>query len=139
MMKAVLQTEELTKRYGRRVVVDRLSLTIERGDIYGFLGQNGAGKSTTIRMLLGLITPTMGRVRLLGHDLSREPRRARARVGAIIEAPAFYEHFTGRQNLRLLAALSGGAKEARIESALEAGGPPGPAGGRWRCYSCGMG
>ncbi|HYX41404.1 MAG TPA: ATP-binding cassette domain-containing protein, partial [Pyrinomonadaceae bacterium] len=119
MTNVVLETEGLTKRFGRRVAVDRLSLRIERGDIYGFLGQNGAGKSTTIRMLLGLIKPTAGRVQILGRKLSSEPLRARARVGAIVESPAFYENFTGRQNLRLLAALSGGATRARIESVLE--------------------
>lgn len=119
MSHAVLETEGLTKRYKRRVVVDKLALRVERGDIYGFLGQNGAGKSTTLRMTLGLVRPTAGCVRVLGHDMSRHPLRALARVGAIIEAPAFYEHFTGWQNLRMLAAMSGGAKRARIEAALE--------------------
>ncbi len=119
MNDAILEIEGLTKRYKRRVVVDKLALRVERGDIYGFLGQNGAGKSTTLRMTLGLVRPTAGRVRVLGHDMSRHPLRALARVGAIIEAPAFYEHFTGWQNLRMLAAMSGGAKRARIEEALE--------------------
>jgi ABC-2 type transport system ATP-binding protein len=101
------------------VVVDKLSLRVERGDIYGFLGQNGAGKSTTLRMIVGLVRPTRGRVRLLGHDMSKHPLRALKHVGAIIEAPAFYEHFTGWQNLRMLAAMSGGAKRERIEAVLE--------------------
>src|SRR5919205_4246009 len=92
MGEVVLQTEGLTKRYGRRVAVDRLSQRVERGDIYGFLGQNGAGKSTTIRMLLSLITPTTGTFQLFGWDARR--RHLRARVGAIIEAPAFYEHIS---------------------------------------------
>jgi ABC-2 type transport system ATP-binding protein len=119
MNNAVLETEQLTKRYKRRVVVDKLSLRVERGDIYGFLGQNGAGKSTTLRMIVGLVRPTRGRVRLLGHDMSKHPLRALKHVGAIIEAPAFYEHFTGWQNLRMLAAMSGGAKRERIEAVLE--------------------
>src|SRR5919202_6957264 len=101
MSEVVLQTERLTKRYGRRGAVEHLSLRVERGDIYGFLGQNGAGKSTTIRMLLGLITPTSGTFQLFGRD--GRSKSLRARVGAMIEAPAFYEHMSGRRNLALLA------------------------------------
>jgi len=118
-VRTVLQTDQLCRKYRRRLVVDRLSLMVERGDIFGFLGQNGAGKSTTIRMALGLVRPTSGRVSVLGHDMARQPRRALQRVGAIIEAPAFYENFSGRENLRMLAAMSGGADRRRIEMVLE--------------------
>jgi len=92
---------------------------IERGDIFGFLGQNGAGKSTTIRMALGLVRPTSGHVRVLGYDMSRQPLRALKRIGAIIDTPAFYENFSGRQNLRMFAAMSGGAERQRIETVLD--------------------
>jgi len=118
-MTPVLQTDQLTKKYQRRVVVYGLSLLVERGDIFGFLGQNGAGKSTTIRMVLGLVRPTSGRVTVLGHDMSRQPLRALKRVGAIIEGPAFYENFSGRENLKMLSAMSGGATLEQIEKALE--------------------
>ena len=118
MSKPILQTEALTKRYGRRVVVDSLSLSVERGDIFGFLGQNGAGKSTLIRMALGLVRPTRGRVLLFGQDMPKHSLKALGRVGAIVEAPAFYENFSGWDNLRILAAMSGGAKRKRIEEAL---------------------
>ena len=138
MTTAVLQTEQLSKRYRRRLVVDRLSLTVERGDVYGFLGQNGAGKSTTIRMALGLVRPTSGRVTVLGYDMSRQPLRALKRIGAIIEAPAFYENFSGRQNLRMLAAMSGGAERQRIEMALEIVGLRERARDPVRVYSHGM-
>lgn len=138
MTKAVLQTEQLSKRYRRRVVVDQLSLTVEQGDVFGFLGQNGAGKSTTIRMALGLVRPTSGRVSVLGHDMSRQPLRALKRVGAIIEAPAFYENFSGRQNLRMLAAMSGGAERQRIEMVLEIVGLRERARDPVRVYSHGM-
>ena len=138
MKQPVLQTEALTKRYRRRVVVDQLSLTVEAGDIFGFLGQNGAGKSTTIRMALGLVRPTSGKVRVLGHDMSRLPLGALKRVGAIIEAPAFYENFSGRQNLRMLAAMSGGAEPKRIESVLEIVGLRERARDPVRVYSHGM-
>jgi ABC-2 type transport system ATP-binding protein len=134
----VLQTRDLTKKYGKRTVVDRLSLNVERGDIFGFLGQNGAGKSTTMRMLLGLVRPSAGSVQLLGFDMSRKPLRALARTGAIIEAPAFYENFSAQQNLRMFAALSGGANSKRISAALETVGLTDRANDPVRVYSHGM-
>ncbi|HEV7747487.1 MAG TPA: ABC transporter ATP-binding protein [Pyrinomonadaceae bacterium] len=138
MSEPVLKTESLTKRYGRHVAVDNLKLSVERGDIFGFLGQNGAGKSTVIRMSLGLIRPTAGRVELFGHDMARHPLRALGRVGAIVEAPAFYENFSGYANLRMLAALSGGAKRKQIEETLELVGLLERAQDPVRAYSHGM-
>ena len=119
MSELILQTEELTKRYGRRLAVDRVSLSVERGDIFGFLGQNGAGKSTVIRMALGLVRPTRGRVLLFGHDMPRHSLKALGRVGAIVEAPVFYDNFSGWDNLRIMAAMSGGANRKRIEETLD--------------------
>ena len=119
MNQLALHADALTKKYQRRLVVDRLSLSVGRGDVFGFLGQNGAGKSTTIRMVLGLVRPTSGRVEVLGHDMARRPRAALKRVGAMIEAPAFYENFSGQQNLRMLAEMSGGATARAIEEVLE--------------------
>lgn len=138
MREPILKTELLTKRYGRHVAVDNLELSVERGDIFGFLGQNGAGKSTVIRMSLGLIKPTAGRVLLFGHDMSRHPLRALGRIGAIVEAPAFYENFSGYANLRMLAALSGGATRKQIEEALELVGLLERAQDPVRAYSHGM-
>jgi ABC-type multidrug transport system ATPase subunit len=134
----ILKTESLTKRYGRHVAVDHLELSVERGDIFGFLGQNGAGKSTVIRMSLGLIKPTAGRALLFSHDMSRHPLRALGRVGAIVEAPAFYENFSGYANLRMLAALSGGARRKQIEETLELVGLLQRAQDPVRAYSHGM-
>lgn len=116
---AVLETQSLTKKYGRSLVVDQLSLLVERGEIFGFLGQNGAGKSTTIRMMLGLVRPTTGCVRLLGYDLFKHRQRALNRVGAIIDTPAFYDNLSGWQNLIIFAAMSGGATRSRIDEVLE--------------------
>jgi ABC-2 type transport system ATP-binding protein len=138
MTQAVLETRELTKRYRRRIVVDRLSLRVEKGDVFGFLGQNGAGKSTTLRIALGLVHPTSGSVRLLGHDMARHPTRALARVGAIIEAPAFYDHFSGWQNLRMFSDMSGGASRQRIEQVLDIVGLRDRARDPVRVYSHGM-
>jgi ABC-type multidrug transport system ATPase subunit len=114
-----LQTEELTKRFGARTAVDRLSMRVERGDIYGFLGPNGAGKSTTLRMLLGLVRPTFGTIKFQARASGWDYIRARLRIGAIVETPAFYENFSGRRNLQLLASLSGGVLSKRVEEVLE--------------------
>ena len=119
MSELALQTENLTKRFGVRIAVDRLTVGVERRDIYGFLGPNGAGKSTTLRMLLGLVRPTSGVVKFPVRASSWEYLRARSRVGAIIETPAFYENFSGRRNLQLLASLSGGVQKKRVEEVLD--------------------
>ena len=119
MSDVALHTEDLTKRFGARTAVDRLTIRVERGDIYGFLGPNGAGKSTTLRMLLGLVRPTSGVVRFPLPAGTWEYLRARSRLGAIIETPAFYENISGRRNLQLLASLSGGVKKKRVEEVLE--------------------
>src|SRR5678810_1387414 len=119
MSDLALQTEDLTKRFGARTAVDRLSLRVERGDIYGFLGPNGAGKSTTLRMLLGLVRPTGGVIKFPLRTSGWEYLQARSRVGAIIESPAFYENFSGRRNLQLLASLSGGVQRTRVDQVLE--------------------
>jgi ABC-type multidrug transport system ATPase subunit len=119
MADITLQTEELTKRFGARTAVDGLTIRVERGDIYGFLGPNGAGKSTTLRMLLGLVRPTSGVIKFPVRESSWEYLRARSRIGAIVETPAFYENFSGRRNLQLLASLSGGAQLQRVEEVLE--------------------
>jgi len=114
-----LQTDELTKRFGARTAVDRLSMRVERGDIYGFLGPNGAGKSTTLRMLLGLVRPTSGTIKFQARESGWDYIRARSRIGAIVETPAFYENFSGRRNLQLLASLSGRVQSKRVEEVLE--------------------
>lgn len=119
MSDIALQTEALTKRFGANTAVDRLTIQVEHGDIYGFLGPNGAGKSTTLRMLLGLVRPTSGVVKFHVRASTWEYLRARSRVGAIIETPAFYDHFSGRRNLQLLASLSGGVQKKRVEEVLD--------------------
>ncbi|HKE60336.1 MAG TPA: ABC transporter ATP-binding protein [Pyrinomonadaceae bacterium] len=119
MSDVALQTENLTKRFGARTAVNRLTIRVEKGDIYGFLGPNGAGKSTTLRMLLGLVRPSSGVIKFPVRASSWEYLRARARVGAIIETPAFYENFSARRNLQLLASLSGGVSKERVEQVLQ--------------------
>jgi ABC-2 type transport system ATP-binding protein len=114
----ILRTIDLTKAYGRRVVVDHLNLTAKRGEILGFLGANGAGKTTTIRMVLSLVKPTAGRIELFGRDVSEHGTNVLARVGALIETPALYLHANARQNLRAFGAVLGGVSEERIDEIL---------------------
>ncbi|GGR42025.1 ABC-2 type transport system ATP-binding protein [Nocardioides luteus] len=101
MNELVVETDGLTKRYGDRLAVNRVSMTVVRGEVYGFLGPNGAGKTTTLRMMLGLIRPTAGSARILG--LPAGSPDVTARIGALIEGPGFYPYLSGRDNLRTLA------------------------------------
>lgn len=132
-----LQTEQLTKRFKQRVVVDGVSLEVRRGEVFGFLGPNGAGKTTTIAMLLGLVTPTSGRAIVLGHDVQRDPVAALRRVGAMIEAPAFYPYLSGRNNLRVLARADG-VSDAQVEAVLATVELTERARDRFATYSQGM-
>lgn len=107
-METVLKTEGLTKAFGRKTVVNRISMTIRRGDIYGFIGKNGAGKTTFMRLILGLAIPDSGSVSLFEGE---DRRSAGAKIGSIIEAPALYGGCTALENLRRFAVLTEGAKE----------------------------
>ena len=134
-----IRTEGLTKRYGSLVVVDGVDLEVGDGDRYGFLGPNGSGKTTTVRMLLGLVHPTAGSLEVLGDA---RLKRALAEVGAIVEAPAAYGHVSGRKNLALFdAAGPGGSRRTRrrrIEEALETVGLAGVGKRPVKAYSLGM-
>jgi ABC-2 type transport system ATP-binding protein len=111
---AVIRTSGLAKRYGRVQAVDGIDLDVSAGDVYGFLGANGSGKTTTVRMLLGLVLPTRGEVELLGERMPRAARRVLPRVGALVEGPAHHGHLSGPANLALLdAAGPGGARRTR--------------------------
>jgi len=131
-----IRTHNLTKTYGARNAVDRLSLEVPTGVIAGFVGPNGAGKTTTIRMLLGLIRPTTGTVHVLGTPDSR-PSDYLARVGAMIEGPAVYPGMSARRNLEILATL-GGIAEDTIGPILQQVGLSDRAGDNVKTYSLGM-
>ncbi|MDW8328174.1 MAG: ABC transporter ATP-binding protein [Anaerolineales bacterium] len=121
-METVIETKGLSKRYGTKVAVDNLDLTIQRGEVFGLLGPNGSGKTTTILMLLGLTEPTAGRVRVLGYDPTREPLKVKARVGYLPDQVGFYDELTARENLRYIARLNRipyREMEQRIETALQ--------------------
>ncbi|WIY81939.1 ATP-binding cassette domain-containing protein [Propionimicrobium sp. PCR01-08-3] len=108
MSSAIVETSNLTKRYGGHSVVENLNLRIPAGSVYGFLGPNGAGKSTTMKMLLNLVQPTSGEVQIMGQPMTRSTRRnLLAEIGSLIEAPPGYAHLTGVENMRLVQRMLG--------------------------------
>jgi len=98
----VIRTHHLTKQYGPLHAVDEIDLDVREGDVYGFLGANGSGKTTTVRMILGLVLATSGEIELLGRSMPRSARDVLPQVGALVEGPAAYPHLSGRANLALL-------------------------------------
>jgi ABC-type multidrug transport system ATPase subunit len=132
----------LTKRFGRQIAVDAVDLAVPAGSVYGFLGPNGSGKTTTIRMLLGLIRPTVGTHQLLGAPMPERAATVLPRVGALVEGPAFHPYLSGRDNLRRLDAADRTADprtaDARIATALDRVGLAAAAGKKFRIYSLGM-
>jgi len=132
----------VSKRFGSRLAVDGLDMVVPRGAVYGFLGPNGSGKTTTIRMLLGLVEPTSGTRSLLGHAIPGEASRALPQVGALVEGPAFHPYLSGRSNLARLDAAdlwsNPGTARTRIDAALDRVGLLATAGKRYRAYSLGM-
>lgn len=102
---AVVETKNLTRRYGKKLSVNNINLKVEKGSIYGFLGPNGAGKTTTIRMLLGLIRPTSGQIHIFNQEFSKHRMQILKRVGSLVESPSYYGHLSGFENLEIVAKL----------------------------------
>ena len=138
MSELAIVTEKLSKRYGSIQAVRDLDLSVPSGSVFGFLGQNRAGKTTTIRLLLGLVQPTTGRAQVLGHDVVRERDRFLPQIGALVESPAFYPFLSGRDNLRVLAHTGGNYDEKRIDEVLDLVGMRDRQRDRVRTYSLGM-
>jgi ABC-2 type transport system ATP-binding protein len=139
---AAIRTVGLTKRFGSVTAVDGIELDVPPGDIYGFLGPNGSGKTTTVRMLLGLVLPTAGTVEVLGASIPKQARAVLHRVGALVESPAAYGHLGGRANLSIFDAAGPGGprrtRKARIDEALEQVGLAGVGRRPVKAYSLGM-
>jgi ABC-type multidrug transport system ATPase subunit len=138
-----VRTRGLTKRFrSGQVAVDGIDLVVPRGAVYGFLGPNGSGKTTTIRMLLGLVTPSAGTVELLGAAMPADARTVLPRVGALVEGPAFHPYLSGAANLVRLDAADATtgprSRDARIKAALDRVGLTAAAGKKYRQYSLGM-
>jgi len=134
-----IELEEVTKFYGKLKAVDELSLNVEEGEVYGFLGPNGSGKSTTIRMILSLIKPSSGKIKLFGKEVMFGKNEALNRIGALIETPDFYNYLPADRNLKILGKLSGVEPlNSRIEEVLEIVGLSDRGHSRVKTYSKGM-
>lgn len=138
-MSPVIEVKHLTKDFKEVKAVNDLSFTVNPGEVYGFLGQNGAGKSTTIRMLLTLITPTSGIIELFGLNIQQHRKEILRQVGAIIEKPDFYKYLSAIENLRLFARMSGVViSERKLMDQLAMVGLAGRADSKVKTYSQGM-
>lgn len=141
-VEAVIETRGLTKQYRGTLAVDGLDLRVPRGSVFGFLGPNGSGKTTTIRMLMGLIEPTAGTAAVLGRPMPRSGRTVLPKVGALIEGPALYGFLSGRDNLVRYDSADPTAdprtRTARVGDALDRVGLAAAAGKKARAYSLGM-
>ena len=137
-----IETHGLTKRFGSQLAVHDLDVAVPRGSIFGFLGPNGSGKTTTIRMLLGLATATSGEIRMLGSAMPHSLQQVLPRVGALVEGPAMYPFLSGRANLARLDSAdrhaSSRTRMARVDAALDRVGLTHAAGKKAHAYSLGM-
>jgi len=138
-MPSIIDVSGLTKSFNEIIAVDNLTFTVKENGVYGFLGQNGAGKSTTIRMLLSLIRPTRGEIRIFDLDLSTHRKEILQRIGAIIEKPDLYKYLTAIENLNLFATMSGlKLKRKQLMDKLEKVGLAERADSKIKTYSQGM-
>ncbi len=135
---AMIQLVDVSKRFGQRLAVDHLTLKVPRGEIFGLLGHNGAGKSTAIGMMLGQVWPNSGTVAVCGHDVFTHRQLALAKAGAIFESPAFYDYLSGWRNLQILSSYSAPTPDSRIREVLDWVGLSGREDSKVRTYSHGM-
>ncbi|HEY7854210.1 MAG TPA: ATP-binding cassette domain-containing protein, partial [Aquiluna sp.] len=137
-----IETNGLTKAFGDQKAVHGISLAVPRGSVFGFLGPNGSGKTTTIRMLLGLAEATDGEIKLLDHQIPKELQIALPKVGALVEGPAFYPYMSGRNNLIRIDSADRfsdpSTRKARVDAALERVGLSNAAKKKVHAYSLGM-
>jgi ABC-2 type transport system ATP-binding protein len=129
---------EVTKRIGKRTIIDKLTLDLPRGEVFGFLGPNGAGKTTTIRMMVGLMSLTSGEIKIEGHSIENEYEQAIKHVGAIVENPEMYKYLTGYQNLVHYARMMPGVTEHRVKEVVSLVGLEARIHDKVKTYSLGM-
>ena len=138
MSDAIIQLEHVSKRFGHQLAVDDVTVEVPRGRCFAWLGPNGCGKTTLIRMMLGLARPSGGSIHLRGCEVPNDIRKALSRVGGIVEEPRFYPYLSGRRNLDVWAAHYGGEARSRIPSVLERVALTDRAGDKVKTYSLGM-
>lgn len=134
----MISLQQVQKKFGARVAVDDLTLIVPRGEIFGLLGHNGAGKSTAIGLMLGQVWATRGEVKVCGYDVTTQRARALRKVGAIFESPSFYDYLSGRRNLEILSHYSAPTRPGRIREVVDWVGLTGREGTAVRTYSHGM-
>lgn len=134
----IIETKQLTKKYGNQTAVHDVSLHVEKGHIYGLLGRNGAGKTTIMKMILGLTPITFGKAEVFGKNIKGNEKRIYPRIGAMIEAPGFYPNLTGTENLEIFAKLRGTCMPNAVKKALEVVGLPYKDKKTFSKYSLGM-
>lgn len=120
----IIETKGMTKKYGNQIVVDQVNLHVKKGRIYGLLGRNGAGKTTIMKMILGLIPVTNGEIAVFGKSMKGHEKEIYPKIGAIIESPGFYPNLTGTENLEIFARLRGIQSRDAVKNALEVVGLP---------------
>jgi ABC-2 type transport system ATP-binding protein len=134
----VLKTENLTKLYGKKAAVDSVSISIEKGDIFGLIGQNGAGKTTFMKMITSLVKPTSGSIELFGEADETKLKAARARIGSVIETPALFSNLSAVQNLEYFCKQRGITDKNRIPECLETVGLTDTGKKKYKHFSMGM-
>ncbi|AKN30204.1 bacitracin ABC transporter ATP-binding protein [Clostridium carboxidivorans P7] len=118
-MNIILKTSNLTKKYKDKVVVNKLNMTINKGDIYGFLGRNGAGKTTTLKMIMGQATANSGSIEIFGETISSSDYKYKSRIGLILENPTFYPKLTAKENLEVYRRSMGVQDKKKIDKVLD--------------------
>lgn len=138
MEQPIVRMQNVTKRIGKRTIIDGLTLDLPLGEVFGFLGPNGAGKTTTIRMMVGLMSLTAGEITIGGYSITKEYQKAIRNVGAIVENPEMYKYLTGYQNLVHYARMSADISNERIDEVIELVGLGSRIHEKVKTYSLGM-
>jgi ABC-2 type transport system ATP-binding protein len=134
----MIELRNVKKKFGERLAVDDLTLTVPRGEIFGLLGHNGAGKSTAIGMMLGQVWPTAGEIKICGHDVTNHRQHALQKVGAIFETPVFYDYLSGWRNLQILSHYTAPTPPERLREVIDWVGLTGRENSKVKTYSHGM-
>lgn len=137
MVNVILEIKNVSKKYGKRKIIDGLSLKVEEGQIYGFLGPNGAGKTTTIKMITGLVSLDSGNILINNYDIKKDYKKAMENVGAIVESPDLYDYLTGKENINMFARIRNVRKD-KVDEIIKLVGLEDRINDKVKKYSLGM-